>query len=318
MKTISLLDTTIANYNLGNQIIMDSINNIINELFPEDFLFRLQYGEKFGKLSLKYIKQSNYVFFGGTNSLTSEMNKYKQMGFRLLDLFYIKNKITLLGTGWWQYQKNPNLYTRFFLKNMLSKETLHSVRDSYTKKMLSRIGINNVINTSCPTVWNLTKEYCKSIPVKKSENVLTTLTDYNRAKLLDEKLFSILLNNYNKVYFWTQGVGDLKYLYSLNIPYKDKLIIINPRLSAYDNVLKDEDLDYIGTRLHAGIRAIQYKKRTLIIAIDNRAKEIAKDINLNFCEREKLDDIINFISCEYQTSLNIPIENIKRWKGQFL
>ena len=49
MKIISVLDTTISDYNLGNQIIMESVNEIINCLFGGDFLFRLQYAEKFGR-----------------------------------------------------------------------------------------------------------------------------------------------------------------------------------------------------------------------------------------------------------------------------
>ena len=44
-----MLDTTISDYNLGNQIIMDAVNKIANELFEDDFIFRLQYAEKFGR-----------------------------------------------------------------------------------------------------------------------------------------------------------------------------------------------------------------------------------------------------------------------------
>lgn len=55
LEILSVLDTTICEYNLGNQIIMDSIYKIINEIFPEAFVFKLQYAEKFGMKSLKYI-----------------------------------------------------------------------------------------------------------------------------------------------------------------------------------------------------------------------------------------------------------------------
>jgi len=317
MKTISVFDTTISNYNLGNQIIMDAVDNILNEIFQDDFIYRLQYAEKFGRQSLSYIKKSDFTFFGGTNSLSSQMNKYSQMGFTVSDLLFIKNKLTLLGVGWWQYQPLPNIYTKFFLKNLLSNNILHSVRDSYTKEMLSKIGIYNVVNTSCPTTWKLTYEHCLSIPSKKSENVLITLTDYNKSTELDKKLLDLVFKKYKKVYYWIQGNGDLEYIDSFNNLDKNKLIIIGPKLFLYDEVLQEEDVDYIGTRLHAGIRAIQKSKRVLILAIDNRAKEISKDINLNIADRDDFSAISNFISNSYKTELNIPFENIEKWEGQF-
>lgn len=317
MKVISVLDTTICDYNLGNQIIMESVYRIIDELFPDAFIFKLQYAEKFGKRSLNYIRKSDFTFFGGTNSLSSHMWRYSQMGFKLFDLFFIKNKLILLGVGWWQYQSLPDFYTKFFLKNLLSRDIIHSVRDSYTKQMLESIGISNVINTSCPTTWDLTVEHCKQIPLTKSDNVVITFTDYNQSRDLDEKLLKLVLSSYKKVFFWVQGVGDFEYISSFKHIHKNEIYIIPPKLHLYDEILKNEDVDYIGTRLHAGIRAIQFKKRALILAIDNRAKELAKDINLNVTDRSDFETILNFISNSYKTELKIPLENIKKWKEQF-
>ena len=56
---------------------------------------------------------------------------------------------------------------------------------------------------------------------------------------------------------------------------------MSPTLEAFDNLLESEiDLDYIGTRLHAGIRAIQKKRRSIIIGVDNRALEMQKTLIL--------------------------------------
>ena len=132
-------------------------------------MFRLQYAERFGRQSLRHMRHSDYIFWGGTNALTSHMNKYKQMGFLLKDLLFVKDLI-LLGVGWWQYQGKPNLYTRLFLRRLLSLERIHSVRDSYTEGMLKSIGIENVVNTSCPTVWGITREHCRRIPTLKGKN----------------------------------------------------------------------------------------------------------------------------------------------------
>ena len=316
MKIISVLDTSIGDSNMGNQIIMDSVNKILNDIYKEDFLYKLQFAEAYGKKSLKILKSSDYIFFGGTNSLSSQMNKYTQMGFSLWNLFFIDN-VTLLGLGWWQYQKAPNLYTRLFLKRLLSSEGYHSVRDNYTKNMLEKVGIKNVLNTSCPTTWNLSVEHCKKIPMNKSSNVITTLTDYNKSPQYDTELINLLLESYEKVFYWIQGVGDKKYVNSLNVKNKEKLFFVAPKLSVFDSYLDNYNLDYIGTRLHAGIRALQKKKRTLVIAIDNRAKEISKDIGLNITQREDIDSIKIFIQNPYITNINIPIDDINQWQNQY-
>ena len=319
MNKISLLDTSICDSNLGNQIIMDSINKIINDLFYDDFIFRLQYLENFGITSLKYMKESEHTFFCGTNSLSSKMNRYSQMGFRIKDLFYVNN-LVLFGVGWWQYQENPNLYTKFLLKHLLHRNIIHSARDDYTVKMLSSIGIKNVINTSCPTTWNLTKDFCSSIPVEKSANVILTFTDYMTDYKKDLSLIQILLKNYKKVFIWLQGANDFLYIEKLKKSIRkdySKIILIPPKLNAFDKILQNNDIDYIGTRLHAGIRALQNKRRTIIIAIDNRAKEIHKDININIVNREDIDNLEELINGNIQTEIDIPEENIKKFIGQF-
>ena len=89
------------------------------------------------------------------------------------DVKYIKNTI-LLGAGWREYEKSVNLYTKYFWKTVLDKRYLHSVRDNYTKARLRKMGIGNVINTGCPTMWNLTPEFCSTVPEKKAKNVINS------------------------------------------------------------------------------------------------------------------------------------------------
>lgn len=316
-KKKCVLDTTISDYNIGNQIIMESVNQLVDELFRDFFIYRLQYAEKFGKQSLCYMKESDCTIFGGTNSLSSQMNRYKQMGFRLSDLRYVNN-LVLLGLGWWQYQSKPNLYTRILLKGLLSKRYLHSVRDGYTKSMLAKIGIKNVLNTGCPTTWKLTKQHCQAIPVKKAENVVMTLTDYNKNPNYDKALIDMLAKCYKTVYFWIQGIGDLEYLKKLQVHDHRNIKVINPKLVDYDKLLQSEHVDYIGTRLHAGIRALQCGKRTMIISIDNRAIEISQDIGLPILSREKISiELKSFIYSDYYTDIDIPRNDIIRWKNQF-
>jgi polysaccharide pyruvyl transferase WcaK-like protein len=221
-----------------------------------------------------------------------------------------------MGVGWWQYQKKPNLYTKILLNKVLSSDKTHSVRDSYTEKQLKSIGINNVLNTSCPTMWKLNKEHCSDIPNTKGENVLMTLTNYNKDPECDKKIIDVLNKSYKKVYFWIQAYEDYLYLKKLN--YLNSVILVDPTLNSLDNILgSKESLDYVGTRLHAGIRAMNFKRRSIIIAIDNRATEKSKDFNINIVQRKNIDTkLSDIINSKFNTNILLPVKNINKWKLQ--
>jgi hypothetical protein len=98
--------------------------------------------------------------------------------------------------------------------------------------------------------------------------------------------------------------------------YGNKAIYVKPSLQALDEILTI-DIDYLGTRLHAGIRALQNKKRTLILAVDNRAIEISKDTNLPVVPRNDWESITSWIESAYETRIRLPWSNIDKWKSQF-
>ena len=316
MKTITILDTSVATKNVGDSIIMDSVNRELKELFKKDMIFYSITQGKVDKASYDLFKLSNYSFVGGTNLLSSNMNKYNQWKINLIDSIYCKNMI-LMGVGWWQYQQKPNFYTRYLLKSVLNKNILHSVRDSYTETLLKDIGIKNVINTGCPTMWQLSEDHCKKIPTMKAKNVVFTLTDYNRDMINDQKLINVLIENYEKVYYWPQGSEDFKYIKLFkNI---NDIQLLGGNLDSYDELLdnKDISLDFVGTRLHAGIRSLQKLRRTLIIGIDNRAEEKSKDFNLNVLSRINIDKLNEIIKNDIITDIHLKNENIIKWRNQF-
>ena len=316
MKKITILDTDITSSNLGNEIIMEGVYDFLHSNFQNDYLMKLECTDHIGPMSKKYILSSDFSFIGGSNLLTSQINKYKQIGFSFFDSFIIQNMI-LIGVGWWQYQEKPNLLSKVFLKNLLSSKTTHSVRDEYTKEKLTEIGLTNVVNTSCPSTWNLTEAHCNSISRSKSDAVVFTLTDYSHDSKSDRKFIDILKDKYQKIFFWPQGWNDIDYFKSLGINYSDRIKIISPYLRSFDELLENNEIDYIGTRLHAGIRAIQKKRRALILSIDNRATEMSNDICMNVVPREAADRIEFFITSEYKTAIRIPQQNIDAWKAQF-
>lgn len=313
MKIISLFDATISDYNLGNEIIVDSVYKHLREMFPDDFFYKLPCME-ITSHTIQYIRSSDFVFFGGTNVLSSRMERYKQWGINFVNSFFIDN-IILMGVGWWQYQQNESIYTRFLLRQVLNRTFSHSVRDSYTEKKLKGLGFSNVINTGCPSLWDLSSEHCVSIRQDKSTDVIMTFTDYNKDPERDIRLFEEMKKLYRNVYVWIQGVGDREYV---NHICGSRAIIVAPNLKALDDVLASRDVDYVGTRLHAGIRALQHRRRTFIVAVDNRALEMKKDFALPVVTKEEIVELGNMIRGTWETRISLPCEQIAQWKAQFV
>lgn len=313
MRTVSILDTSICSSNLGDRIIMDSVQKILDYLLDDALFIHLPTHDVISKESYRSMKKSDLILVGGTNLLSSNMNSYNQWKVSLWDSLFVKN-IILMGVGWWQYQKKPNLYTSLLYNRLLSQNYLHSVRDGYTEKQLKSIGITNVINTACPTMWNLTEEHCSKIPTEKSDSVLVTFTEYNQKQKSDTDLIDLLSKEYKDIYYWTQQPKDYEYMKEI---CGDRAIYLKPNLKALDEILSSRKVDYVGTRLHAGVRALQHQRRTLILSVDNRATEIAKDTNLPVIERDDINAIASQINSADQTNIKIPVENIKRWKSQF-
>lgn len=315
IKPIFLHDTSILTTNLGDEIIMDAVRKELRDVFSHAYFINAPTHDYLGKEALAMLQTEPFSFVGGTNLLSGNMNKYNQWKINLHAIGKVKNTV-LMGVGWWQYQDSVNQYTRFLLKNVLSSEITHSVRDSYTEEKLRSIGINNVLNTGCMTLWQLDAEHCEKIPNEKSDEVVMTFTDYKPSPTYDKQLLDIAKKNYSKIYVWLQGAGDYRYLKDL---VGNDVEFIESSLRAYDDLLSSHSdmLDYVGTRLHAGIRAMQHGRRSIIVSVDNRATEMGKNFNLPVIERLQLDQLDARINASFQIDVRLPMENIKQWKAQF-
>lgn len=314
-KKIVLYNPAISSLNMGDHIIFDGAYRQLEDILNSAFIVEISTHLPVSGY-LRHTKDFDYKFVCGSNLLRGKMNRlFRQWD---INIFNAENigPCVLVGAGWWQYGDEPNYYTKKLYKKVLTSDLYHSVRDSYTEIQMKKMGFDNVINTGCPTMWDLTKEHCLGIPNDKSEDVVCTITDYNRDLIRDKKMLEILCNDYKNVYLWIQGTKDYEYFKELNYN-NDKIQLVLPNLKSYDAIL-EKNIDYVGTRLHAGIRALQKGRRTIIIAIDNRAIEKEKDFNLKCISRDKIEELSNLINSSFSTEINIPIENIKRWKNQFL
>ncbi len=313
---VVIFDTSIGTDNIGDEIIMDYCIDRLTEILDGEFL-HIPIQTKPSSNQLKIGKSSKYKFVCGTNLLYPLMEMQNQWVFG--SPFYAYGGICLLGVGWNSYSnKKISSATRYFYKNYLSSDLIHSVRDNYTKKKLISIGIENVVNTACPSMWKLDRSHCAKIPNYKAESVITTLTDYSQDNDSDEFLMNNLLDNYKDVYLWLQGDKDKEYFGALDINHKKKIKVLSQNLNEYDSILRSKQIDYVGTRLHAGIRALNAGHRVIIIGVDNRAIEISKDTNLCVIKRNsiktKLDSLIN---SSWKTEIELPLDNIKIWTSQF-
>lgn len=311
-RPIGILDTSIAVENHGNEIIMQAVNQNLEYLFKEQFIFRLPFIDEFRGYAVKYLGRCEKVFLGGTNALNSSMDIERFIGVSSKNITQIRNKLILMGVGWCQYEEEPNEYSIELLRQILSKDKVHSVRDSYTEKKLKSIGITNVVNTGCPTLWNMNEEFCMKIPCQKGRDAIIMLTPGDRKR--DEKIVNIVVANYEKIFFWPQGPIDYSYIKSI-CPNAEA---ISPQLNELDNFLDTHNnIDYIGTRLHGGIRCLQHKKRAIILSVDNRAAEMGKDFNLPVLDAGDMEQLQDKINGVIEIDIRLPKKNIDIWKNQF-
>ena len=307
---ISILDTSISTSNHGDEIIMDACNEYLKEIFKLEDYYTIPWHTKISWNTLNIINNSELIILSWTNALKSPI--LMRPFFKWLSFLFLKNKIVLLWVGWWKYQKYIDPFTKIILKYSLSKDYFHSVRDEYTKNKLEELWFNNVINTSCPTLWKIKNNF---LNIPKKEKVIFTLTVYSKDIINDNLLISILQKQYKEVLFWPQQIWDLEYINKLWATKDIKILPWN--LESYNELLKTWEYDYIWTRLHAWVRALQRWVRTIIIGIDNRAREISKDIWLYIVERSNLDKLNELIPAIIDKKIITNQNNINKWKVQF-
>lgn len=321
MNNILLLDTSIASLNKGDDIIMKCVREELRFLTDGNYVLNLpthiapfhSYQVWRDSSRVRIYKNAKYKFVGGTNLLVPNMlTHFPQWNLNIFNYKAVAGCV-LVGVGAGAGAKT-NFYTKHLYQKLLNQEFYHSARDERSRKIMESYGVK-ALNTGCVTMWKLTPEFCKEIPTNKATRVVFTLTAKNEKDDRDQKLINILTKNYDEVYYWPQGINDLDYINKFsNI---NNIKILDSDLRAFDQLLNEEDLDYVGTRLHGGVYAMRHKKRSIIIAIDERAREINKSNNLNCIEKDDIDSLDKMINSEFATEIKMPFDIIEKWKNQF-
>ena len=323
-KIIVLLDITISDTNSGNIIIMEAIEKHLRSMFPSDFFIKVPCSDRIGIVSKNILKKADLVFLCGANTLCSHLPLVKPWRITIFDAINIRNKVITVGVGWLRYKRLSEKwmfvdpYTKLIYKLAFSKTFYHSVRDKYAENKLRHLGFK-VINTGCPSLWSIDRTHCLSIPQEKGKEVVFTLTYYRPDVVADRKLLSILRRCYTKIYFWPQQPQDISYFLKVVENNFEDIEIISPHLEVFDRFLNsNSELDYVGTRLHAYIRAVQHGKRAINIVVDDRGKEMGEDFNLTIVHRGEWEKLEQLIEYPFETKITVPQERIYLWKKQFI
>lgn len=316
-----LLDTSLGSYNAGDYIIMHFIEKQLSEIWGN--LDDRIPTHVFPKIMPKNV-QNRMKILCGTNALSGNLDTMHSVGNWITlpnDASQYEHSLLMLAVGMRNVEAGKGGFTpraAAVLRYLLTDQFVHSVRDSHTEKALNEIGINNVVNTSCVTMWDLTPDFCRSIPCDKAEDVLTTITDYDFDPENDGYMLQTLKRHYRRVYLWLQGADDLNCLKSLQ--GVDGIHLVHGGLSGLEEfVSTHENFDYFGTRLHCGIYCLNHQIRSMIVSIDNRAADIQQDTNIPTVQRCALKtDMERLIEDSRSTDIHIPVDSIKIWKNQFL
>ena len=321
MRNILLLDTSVASDNKGDDIIMECVRKELHFLLEDSFEYTLPtqvspfhwYQVWRNSSRLQSYSNCKLKFIGGSNILCKNLlTHYPQWN---INWFNCKPLVGSIGVGIGAGAGDAtNWYTRKMYLRVLSHNYFHSVRDERTKLYVESLGLK-AINTGCVTMWMLTPEFCKTIPMQKSGRVVFTLTTQPTVDVNAQFIIDTLLKNYQEVYFWPQGMDDFEYLHHFNNVEKIKILSANK--AAYDEYLTRNDTDYVGTRLHGGIYAMRHGRRAIIISIDERAREMNKANHLNCIDISRISQLPDMINLEIKTGITMDFNAIKRWKSQF-
>lgn len=323
METVILFDPSIRSFNMGDHIIMESSELELKKILKNKFVIKAAthtpvmtfYQNTNHNPRIKVYDNAQAKFICGSNLLWRNLFvPDPSLNINLLNSRAYNGSV-LLGVGTHHKSKKLNLYTKKLYRKILSKKLVHSVRDEDAKALVESLGLK-AVNTGCPTMWKFTKEFCKQIPKVKSDSVVFTITDYNIDLQNDQIMIDLLVKNYKKVYFWVQGIEDYEHFKSFK--NTQNIEIIPPVVGKYKKILEKEEIDYVGTRLHAGIYAMQHKCRTIILSIDNRVESMKKSYGINSIKREFVQDQLEqYILSEFNTEVNINESAIKKWRAQF-
>ncbi|WP_069385813.1 polysaccharide pyruvyl transferase family protein [Cellulosimicrobium cellulans] len=252
------------------------------------------------------LRAAEAVVACGTNLLSDHMRFRRAWHWPAEDVELCRGRLTFLGVGWWQYQRaGVDPVSAAWLRS-LAGSTPWAVRDEYSLAKLRRARVP-AVHTSCPTLWRVEKQV---LPADE-RRVVVTFTDYSQDPLADARLVRDLAERFDEILFWPQGPGDPAYVEQVRGGIG---AVLGPGLDDFDAVLDEPGTAYVGLRLHGGIRAMQKGVPSLVLSIDNRAREIARSVGLRAPSRHAVHAYREDLSSGEAVALAVPRDTVDRWR----
>lgn len=313
---LHLLDTSVASDNIGDEIIARHLRAQIEAAFPEAYVTTSASHDGLGRFGRRQVEAADSVFLLGTNALSA---KWSSRGGLLpmsrADVRALEGKLVLFGVGAnraWTGRADRRQIRR--LARILSPRFTHSVRDGSAEKIVEAAG-RRALNGSCPTIWTLPRQ--QAFAPTRPDHVIFSLTAYRADRAADARFLDWLQGRYTRFSFWAQQIEDIAYLDSFaNRPAAQR---IAPNLAAYDRALADPaPLDVIGSRLHGGIQGLHAGRRSVILAVDNRAREIGALTQIPVVDRAEAPDRLDaLLDAPIQIDLTASHDLVPRFFSQF-
>jgi len=307
MVRVCLLDTSLASLNLGDQIIVDSCMPFISkncEIVSVLPTHRLPNSEEYRAANTL---GPDVMLFLGTNVLSGNAFRLKQWPVNRRLRNFIAGRTVMMGVGWWSDQSSEfTSQTLKFYREIAMRGVPWSVRDLATLHKMESIGVEAVF-TGCPTTWNLSNF---STPVAGAK-IVSTLTSYRRNRKVDREWVKSLMSQC-EVFWWPQSVADTSYMVSIGVP-RERILSVDVRVLRH--VLLNWAEGYLGTRLHAGILALQLGVPTAVIQVDNRTRELGQDQSIPTVLRDS-EEIAKLLGNPKSGSIFVPETQINSWLEQ--
>ena len=114
---------------------------------------------------------------------------------------------------------------------------------------------------------------------------------------------------YPTISLWPQGKRDVALAREMGFHGR----VLQRSVGAFDAAIDGTGADYVGTRLHAGIRALQFGARATVVEIDNRATEIGRDTGLPTIDPKEMHRAKELLSRDRVAQLTLPEAEITQW-----
>ena len=313
---LHLLDTSVASDNVGDEIITRYLRAQLEATFPDAYFTTSASHDGLGRFGRGLVEAADAVFLLGTNALYDRWRaRGGLMPMSRADVRAMDGKLVLFGVGAnraWTGRADRRQVRR--LSRLLSQRFTHSVRDSSAMKIVEAAG-RCVLNGACPTIWTLPRQ--QSFAPARPEHVIFSLTAYRADRDADARFLDWLKTRYTRFSFWPQQVEDIAYFDSFaNRPDATR---IAPNLAAFDRALADPAaLDVVGSRLHGGIHGLHAGRRSVILAVDNRAREIGAETQIPVLDRAEAPDRLDaLLDALIEIDVTASHELATRYLSQF-